>query len=205
MARAFSEEEKEIIKKELLKVGEEVFSKYGLKKTNISDITTAVGIGKGSFYSFYESKELLFLDVLIHTHLELNNEIEDYLNNKLTTQKGALYELFKFIIELSCSKPLLSKSMSEEEDFFILKRKIPQEIIDKIVEEGQVHFDNLIERLKKKGLVKKDINTKIALGIIKSINFSYLHKDIIGKDIIDDVIDIKLKLFSNWLEADLED
>ena len=35
-----------------------------MKKTSVDQLTKAVGIAKGSFYKFYESKEMLFFAVL---------------------------------------------------------------------------------------------------------------------------------------------
>ena len=42
-----------------------------MKKTSVDQLTKAVGIAKGSFYKFYESKEMLFFAVLEGIHAEL--------------------------------------------------------------------------------------------------------------------------------------
>lgn len=42
-----------------------------MKKTSVDQLTKAVGIAKGSFYKFYESKEMLFFAVLENVHSEL--------------------------------------------------------------------------------------------------------------------------------------
>ena len=42
-----------------------------MKKTSVDQLTKAVGIAKGSFYKFYESKEMLFFAVLEGIHSEL--------------------------------------------------------------------------------------------------------------------------------------
>jgi AcrR family transcriptional regulator len=46
-----------------------LFNHYGFDKTSISDIADAAGIGKGTFYYYFESKEELFLSI-IHEHAE---------------------------------------------------------------------------------------------------------------------------------------
>ncbi len=43
----------------------------GMKKTSVDQLTKAVGIAKGSFYKFYESKEMPFFAVLESIHSEL--------------------------------------------------------------------------------------------------------------------------------------
>jgi AcrR family transcriptional regulator len=63
MPKAFTEQEKELIRKRLLEQGHKQFSAYGLRKTNIEELAEASGISKGAFYLFYTSKEALFMDV----------------------------------------------------------------------------------------------------------------------------------------------
>ena len=47
------------------------FTDYETEKTSVEQLTKAVGIAKGSFYKFYESKEMLFFAVLEGIHAEL--------------------------------------------------------------------------------------------------------------------------------------
>jgi len=48
----------------LLKVGEELFSRYGYKDVNIEDITKEAGVGTGSFYTYFSSKEAFYEQIL---------------------------------------------------------------------------------------------------------------------------------------------
>jgi len=64
MTRSFSDAEKRDITKQLLSRGKELFERYGLKKTSVEELTRAVGIGQGSFYIFFDSKEELFFEIL---------------------------------------------------------------------------------------------------------------------------------------------
>ncbi len=75
MPKWFSEEEKEKIRQQLLEQGEKQFSTFGFKKTNVDEIARAAGISKGAFYRFYESKELLFMDVIEHVEIRSRREI----------------------------------------------------------------------------------------------------------------------------------
>ncbi len=60
----FGEKEKERIYNKLLTEGERLFTIYGIKKVTIDDLVDAVGIAKASFYTFFECKEYLFLDIV---------------------------------------------------------------------------------------------------------------------------------------------
>lgn len=64
MARSFTNQEKENIRLKLLAECEKSWAKFGFKKTNIDELCGKVGISKGAFYAFFESKEALFCDTL---------------------------------------------------------------------------------------------------------------------------------------------
>ena len=63
-----------------------------LKKTSVDQLTKAVGIAKGSFYKFYESKEILFFAVLEDIHAELYGVADQVLE---TLVYGTCRELFE--------------------------------------------------------------------------------------------------------------
>lgn len=63
MPKHFTEEERNTIEAELIKVGTEYFEKYGILKTSISEIAKSVNISDGSFYSFFKSKGDLFMEI----------------------------------------------------------------------------------------------------------------------------------------------
>ena len=68
---AFTDYETEQLRKALLKETRHCVVTLGMKKTSVDQLTKAVGIAKGSFYKFYESKEMLFFAVLEGIHTEL--------------------------------------------------------------------------------------------------------------------------------------
>jgi len=75
MARAFTEQEREQIHDRLLEVGSDLFARYGLKKTSIGDLTEPLGIAKSSFYRFYDSKEALYVELLVRRIPEMRNQL----------------------------------------------------------------------------------------------------------------------------------
>lgn len=48
----------------LLKTGEELFSRQGYKEVSVADISRAAGLGTGSFYSYFSSKQDFYDQVL---------------------------------------------------------------------------------------------------------------------------------------------
>ncbi|WP_267643952.1 TetR/AcrR family transcriptional regulator [Haloarchaeobius amylolyticus] len=62
--RGFSDEERDRIRANLRSVGRRQFTKFGLEKTTVSDLTEDLSIGRSTFYRFYDSKEELYLELL---------------------------------------------------------------------------------------------------------------------------------------------
>ncbi len=67
--RVFSEEERNKLKQLMLEQGIPLLEEYGLKHMSVDKITKRVGIGKSTFYNFFDSKE-----DYVSQALELNRE-----------------------------------------------------------------------------------------------------------------------------------
>lgn len=64
MGKAFTEEERSQIKKQIMEAGYKLFNEQGVQKVTIREITSQVGIAQGGFYSFFKDKEELILAIL---------------------------------------------------------------------------------------------------------------------------------------------
>ena len=67
---AFTERQNESIRSDLIREARRCGVTIGMRKTSVEQLTEAVGISKGSFYKFFDSKELLFFVVLEDIHTE---------------------------------------------------------------------------------------------------------------------------------------
>jgi AcrR family transcriptional regulator len=64
MPRAFDDGEKQAIRSAMMVAGLKQFERAGLRAARVDDICRDVGIAKGSFYAFFESKEELFMQIV---------------------------------------------------------------------------------------------------------------------------------------------
>lgn len=67
---AFTDEQNEQIRNDLIREAQRCGITIGMRKTSVEQLAEAVGISKGSFYKFFDSKELLFFAVLEDIHTE---------------------------------------------------------------------------------------------------------------------------------------
>ena len=72
----FSDEDRERIRTEMIDAGHKLFAQYGFNRTRVSDVTDAVDIGTSTFYQFFDSKEELYLAVLIAERERLLEQLE---------------------------------------------------------------------------------------------------------------------------------
>jgi len=90
---------KDLNREAILKIAQEIFSKYGYKKTTLDDIANAVRKGKSSLYYYFKSKEDLFqavimkevevlakeLDKVVNRNTDPVDKLRDYLLTKINT------------------------------------------------------------------------------------------------------------------------
>ena len=75
MPKSYSNSEREYIIKKLKQEAEYCLTQYGVKKTSVDELVKRVSIPKGTFYLFYRSKELLFFDVFLEKHNEIQGNL----------------------------------------------------------------------------------------------------------------------------------
>ena len=88
----FSDAEKEFIRQKLMQEGERLFVSFGIKKVSIDEIVQATGIAKGSFYSFYQSKEHLYMDIAGNLQMRMWQEMDEFLNDLINDQFSNIIE-----------------------------------------------------------------------------------------------------------------
>lgn len=124
MATPFSEKERELVIQRLLDCGEREFVRYGLRRARVEDIARGAGIAKGSFYTFFESKEELFLALIVRLErTERAKLVEGIMALPPADRLSALVEaMTEFIRERPFAKSVFSR-----ETFDWLQRKLPEE------------------------------------------------------------------------------
>ena len=71
MAKAFTEQEADIILQNLKASARRYAASQGVRKTTVDELAQEAGISKGAFYKFYPSKEMLFFEILEDMHTEI--------------------------------------------------------------------------------------------------------------------------------------
>ncbi|BAL80220.1 TetR/AcrR family transcriptional regulator [Caldisericum exile] len=89
-------------KEQIIEVGEKLFLEKGFPNTSVEDITNALGIAKGSFYTYFSSKEELLKEIVSRTLKNIYEELSKFsLEHK--SAEESLEEFVSLNIELAKS------------------------------------------------------------------------------------------------------
>jgi len=82
----FTDDDRDRIRAELIEAGHDLFGRHGFDRTRVRDVTEAVGIGTSTFYQFFDSKEDLYLAVLLAERDRISGELESALSSAGTAR-----------------------------------------------------------------------------------------------------------------------
>lgn len=140
----FSDNERKRIQQKLMQEGERLFTAFGLKKVSIDEIVQAVGIAKGSFYSFYTNKEHLYMDIAAHLQLKMWSDMDTFLNeNRDLPPRELCKQCFLWMFSELERYPLLKQVNNETAEY--LYRKLPPEVIEAHTQEDSHELIKLQE------------------------------------------------------------
>jgi len=91
----FTEEQREEIKQKIKKSALKSFEDKGVRKTTVAELATSVGIAKGTFYNFYESKGSLIADILADFDKISVTELRSYLEKEGRIPIEKMFEIYQ--------------------------------------------------------------------------------------------------------------
>ena len=195
MSKAFSEQEKVLIRKQLLEQGYKLFSTYGLKKTNIEEIAQASGISKGAFYGFYDSKETLFLEVIEQAENHVRQQILAAIDQPKGTARARLFTVLKKAYSLFREIPILQFVTGS--DYAILFRRISAEKLQKHLTNDRAFLDELVTHCQKAG-IPFQITPEQLVELLYPLALSIIHEDELNQAGIRNNIDPLLELVAAY-------
>ena len=89
---AYSEEDRERIRTELVRVGLELMAKQGIQHTTVEQIYKKVGISRTFFYSFFATKEDLVVETLYLQQPKIIEYVQRLMNNPDLNWRDAVKE-----------------------------------------------------------------------------------------------------------------
>ncbi len=181
MAKFFSTHEKKLIREALVQRGHEQFGRFGLKKTNIEELCRAVSISKGSFYTFFSSKEDLYLDLCQAELDALKTRLVEKILRRLPLTKKIFKQFLLDSLAEFESKPLLKQLLDKENQTYLL-RKAPRTRMISHTEHTSDWLLSLIHEWQRENSLV-DRRPEVIAAVLRSFFFLVRYKEEFGEDI----------------------
>lgn len=172
---AFTEEQNETIRRDLIREARCCGVTVGMRKTSVEQLTEAVGISKGSFYKFFDSKELLFFAVLEDIHTECFAAAQ-----KSLQENAAIDPASRTAAAILAACRWLSETKAFvfiENDAEFLLHRLPEEVKTAHYHDDEMHIRQLLEKY---DLVPSR-GISLAAATVRGLILTVSHKEQIGE------------------------
>ena len=171
---AFTDEQNELIRRDLIREARRCGVAAGMRKTSVEQLTEAVGISKGSFYKFFASKELLFFAVLEDIHAECFAAAQ-----KSLQENAALLPVDRAAAAILAACRWLAETKAFvfiENDADFLLHRLPEEVKTAHYHDDETHIRALLEE---SGLQPKG-GMALAAATVRGLILTVSHQEQIG-------------------------
>ena len=172
---AFTDEQNEQIRNDLIREAQRCGITIGMRKTSVEQLTEAVGISKGSFYKFFDSKELLFFAVLEDIHTECFVAAQ-----KSLQENAAIDPASRTAAAILAACRWLSETKAFvfiENDAEFLLHRLPEEVKTAHYHDDETHIRQLLEKYD----LVPNRGISLAAATVRGLILTVSHKEQIGK------------------------
>lgn len=192
----FSKDKREAVRRNIEAASTALFLRYGIKKTTIDDIARAAGIGKGTFYLFYPTKEDLFFELVRRGYGPRRKFLEE-LEKADKLDADEFKAAFKAMIKELADNPLLHLLyQSGEAD--LISHVIMHRGYEEHARDDEDFIHRLLDTLRQKGF-SPGRSPETMNGLFHVIWQSLIRRDDISKDSFDEILDILTDTVCNEL------
>lgn len=143
MPKIVTEAERKLVRDAIYDATLSFIKQKGVRKVTVDDITTTVGISKGSFYSYYPSKEVCLYEVLRRSEEEMFIRMESVMAQDLHDKE----RIKQFLREVFLAPDSVVLYLSPT-DLEVLLRKLPPEFQEREQKKSEDYFKRSLKLLK---------------------------------------------------------
>ncbi|MFC5970954.1 TetR/AcrR family transcriptional regulator [Halomarina salina] len=173
--RSFSDDERSRIRQQIRETGRDLFSRYGLRKTTISELTEPAGIASSTFYQFYDSKEELYIELLEEEGEETTEHLLAISFERYDDPQAAIEAFLLGILEVIETNQLVRQIIVSDE-LDRLREQFTDEEMEENRQQELAIFLPYLEAWDEAGLLH-DVSPELLAYTIHAIIFVGLHED----------------------------
>ncbi|MBE6023812.1 MAG: TetR/AcrR family transcriptional regulator [Cellulosilyticum sp.] len=182
MGTAFTPEEQILIRKDLKKAAKKYLIMYGMRKTSVEQLVAEVGISKGAFYKFYDTKEHLFFDLVEDMHDEMYKGVTEILSDSsISTPLKRLENAILFAYH-SMSDTSMLTFLTDELPYVL--RKLSSTMIEEHIQSDTLNVAKLLDDVG----IHLNYSSEFISSLVRGIISLSRERAIIGEAAYEDVI-----------------
>lgn len=192
-------------KEQILEAAKDVLLKKGIFKTRVEDITNYLGIAKGSFYTYFKSKDLLLEEIIHRVYKIRKVELEELLKDRDDYKEQIKIFIIKRIVissdDLKSHLILINLTRNLDHLTPVLREKLLQiEILNR------KFLKTIIKNISNTNYSEDEMNTIIIfiMGGIKSYRLERLFYKNTDDYFISDIEEFRERLRNINLEKEVE-
>jgi AcrR family transcriptional regulator len=193
MPKAFTKPQKEMIEAQLIQATMARLNRLDEEKLTVDQLVRDVGISKGAFYLFFDSKEALIFRTIVSFHDLVEAEMQELIMKSGTKDQKALFiDIMNALYASVQQAPWLLKL--EGAMYQDLVKKIDQNALDAHLEKDQEMTQRMMELF---GIADRD--APLVSAHLRAIFMLLLHKKEIGEAYFDIVVSQQISWLADGL------
>lgn len=186
MPRAHTDQERQAIRERLLATGRERFARFGLQKTTVADLARGAGIGKGSFYQFFDCKESLFLAIQEAEEARFKAELIDEIET-VGSGREAVVALLVSVSSRLERHPFL-RTLLDPQILQALTLRVPPERLAQHREGDRAFFSELAQSWKDRGWLREAVDPRSVFDVLAAMFAISVERELVGAGAVDRAI-----------------
>ncbi len=174
------------VKEAIIRESTRLFLANGFRGTSVKEITEAAGIGRGTLYWYFKSKD----EILITIFRKFETELLDQLTEAVQRLEGdfvAKYKMFhKFTTEFARDNRDLSLAFNTLLNEMAGTHTEAEKVSKAVYERFRRILEGILEEGKKDGSVKKDVDPVLYAHVIIAIHTGMLVQWLVNGESFDD-------------------
>ncbi|MCB2306989.1 TetR/AcrR family transcriptional regulator [Clostridium estertheticum] len=190
MPKIYSQEKRQEIREQIMDMGLELIKQYGMRKMSIEQITKKVGIAQGTFYNFFDSKEMLVYELANAYQERINQKVEKIIQIKGYLNQEDLRELYSGMILKDEDNVY---RFLKREDIQTFLTRLPSDCLSKI-SDAKMQIEKNLRYVNEK---KEKYDLDAILNWIQVMNLIIENKDILVETGIEKIVN---RMIENMLD-----
>lgn len=190
MPKIYSEEKRQEIRKQLMSAGLELIKQNGMRKMKIEEITKKVGIAQGTFYNFFDSKEMLVYGLANAYQEKIDHKMDAIIQSKGYLTREDLRDLYYGMILKDEDNVY---RFLKREDIQIFLTRLPSDCLRKMPD-TKTELERNLRYVNEK---KEDCDLNAVINWIQVMNLTIENIDMLIETGIEKII---LKMVENMLD-----